>query len=41
MVSSLHSVAEVVLDVMKVVGIVSVTVEIECDSSIEKKKSLK
>lgn len=40
MVSSLHSVTEVVLDAIEVVGIVSVTVEIECDSSIEKKKSL-
>lgn len=41
MVSSLHSVTEVVLDVIEVEGIVSVTVEIECDLSIEKKKSLK
>ena len=40
MVNSLHSVTEVVLDVIEVVGIVSLTVEIECDSSIEKKKSL-
>ena len=39
MVSSLHPVTEVVLDVTEVVRIVSVTVEIECDSSIEKKKS--
>lgn len=41
MVSSLHSVTEVVLDVIEVEGIVSVTVEIECDLSTEKKKSLK
>lgn len=39
--TDVHSVTEVVIDVIEVVGIVSVTVEIECDSSVEKKKSLK
>ena len=39
--TDVHSVTEVVLDVIEVVGIVSVTVEIECDSSVEKKQSLK
>lgn len=35
--TDVHSVTEVVLDVIEVVGIVSLTVEIECNSSIEKK----